>query len=94
MNFDYQHTQAELTYQLSSPGGWELKKVSRPGSTDLNAGLENANFQNQMAQMTEQGWALVSMAAIPGAVKQSAISLMPLSQTSSYDLFWKRPQRG
>ena len=90
MNFDYQQTQTELTYQLSGIGGWELKKVTSPRPLEGTDGLENESFQTQMALMTGSGWALVSMAAIAGPVRQRAFSGGVQTQTSSYDLHWKR----
>ena len=93
MNFDYEQTQSELTYRMSSALGWELKKVAIPGISDISAGLENEAFQSQMEQMTRLGWALVSIVAVHGFVKQSLISGKPYHQTSNYNLFWKRPKQ-
>ena len=93
MNFDYQQTQAELTYRLSNDYGWELKKVAISGVLDADAGQENEAFQSQLTQMSSLGWALVSIIVAPGLLRQSAISAFPRDQTSNYDLFWKRPKQ-
>lgn len=90
MNFDYQQTQAEVTYQMSGIGEWVLKKVTAPSSLDVNAGLENKILQTQMELMTGSGWALVSMVVIPGMTRKSNLVGIHRSQTSNYDLFWKR----
>ncbi len=90
MNFDYQQTQAEVTYQLVGIGEWAFKKVAALGSADINAGPENELFETHRTEMGEAGWALVSMAAIPGTRRPPSASNAKRSQTSTYDLFWTR----
>ena len=90
MNYDYQQTQAEVTYQLVGIGEWAYKKVAAQNSLDINAGPENTLFDTHHTEMGNLGWALVSMEAIADTLKQSTISEFDQSQTSNYHLFWKR----
>lgn len=90
MNYDYQQTQAEVTYQLVGIGEWALKKVAALGSADINAGPENTEFVAHRTEMSSAGWALVSIAAIAGTLTQTSASTTERSQTSNYQLFWKR----
>jgi hypothetical protein len=90
MHYDYQQTQAEITYQLVGHGDWTLKKVALIGFTDAGAGRENALFDAHRIEMNDAGWALVSMAAIAGTLQQTSASAAERSQTSNYELFWKR----
>ncbi|WP_152447095.1 hypothetical protein [Janthinobacterium sp. HH01] len=90
MNFDYQKTQAEVTYQLVGTGDWAFKKLGMPGSVDSSTGSENALFDAHRTEMDNAGWSLVSMTAIPGTLMLSSASYAERSQTSNYDLFWKR----
>lgn len=43
MNFDYQQTQAEITYQMVGIGDWAFKKIAALGSADVNAGQKMNN---------------------------------------------------
>lgn len=90
MNFDYLQTQAEVTFQLVGKGNWVFKKVSILGLIDTNSGPENEAFNAHQASMIDAGWALVSLAAIPGKLKQPSSAPDERSQTKQYDLSWKR----
>jgi hypothetical protein len=90
MNYDYQQTQAEVTYYLVGMNEWAFKKIAAPGGTDMGAGPENQLFDAHRAEMSEAGWALVSMAASPTALQLIALKASELSRTSNYELFWKR----
>lgn len=90
MNYDYQQTQAEVTYQLVGIGGWAYKKVAALGTLEINAGPENGLFDTHRTEMDNAGWTLVSMEAIPGTLKPSSVFSSTRSQTSNYELFWKR----
>jgi len=90
MNFDYHQTQAEITYQLVGIGDWAFKKVAALGSADGNEGRENAPFNTHRTEMGNAGWALVSITVIAGTLVQTSASNAERSQTSKYQLFWKR----
>lgn len=91
MKFNYQQTQAELTYRLVGIDDWAFKKVAALGSDETNAGPENARFLAHRTEMDDAGWTLVSMAAIAGTIKTHSSLNFVVSQTSNYQLSWKRP---
>ncbi len=90
MEFDYKQTQAEVTYSLVRADEWAFKKVASPGGKDISAGLENQPFDSHRAEMTNAGWALVSMMATPTPAQLIALKASERSRTSNYELFWKR----
>ena len=90
MDFDYLQTQSEVTYQHMGIGAWAFKKLSVAGAPDSNTGPENAAFIKHRTEMDGAGWALVSMLLIPGSMTQSSSSTVERSQTSNYNLNWKR----
>lgn len=87
MNFDYRETQVSLTYQMVGVAGWMLKGRATEAEPDSPG---NEAFFAQRAEMDNTGWALVSLEALPGTIKQSTDVNLTRYQTSNYNLSWKR----
>lgn len=90
MNFDYQQTQAEVTYQQVGLHDWAFKQVAQLVAVEGDADVENASFDSHCLEMRAAGWALVSIANIAGSFKLNSTCSSDVSQTSNYQLSWKR----